>query len=134
MLQHKTYCCLNAMSSFWTLTYVPLTIVVLRMFNCQQMDHFIAAKIEGRPQCSTEHPISTQRVRSIIECSRLCAQLENEGCTAFNFKKKDFSCELFLWTKRNYLEVPGCTLYEVGPNTLCKTEYNTESCYCYWKS
>ena len=102
------------MNMFRNLTLVVLYNIVLGTCAASQIsEQFVAVKVAGRSQCSTDQPFLTQRARSIIECSILCTQLLDEGCAAFNFKKDVFSCELFFWVKRYNVELPGCTLYEV---------------------
>ena len=76
----------------------------------------------GRTQCSPLPPLVTLRARSRLDCSDQCAQRQDVGCVAFNFKQGTPSnCELFNAHLSNYTEVPGCTLYQVSKNKSLKT-------------
>ena len=71
----------------------------------------------GRTQCSLLPPLVTLRARSRLDCSDQCAQSQDEGCVAFNFKQGSPSnCELINGMTSGYTEVPGCTLYQVSKN------------------
>ena len=73
----------------------------------------------GRTQCSPLPPLVTLRARSRLDCSDQCAQRQDEGCVAFNFKQGSPSnCELFNELSSSYTEVQGCTLYQVSGNVF----------------
>ena len=68
-----------------------------------------------RTQCSPLPPLVTLRATSRLDCSDQCAQRQDEGCVAFNFKQgPPPSCELFNELPNSYTDVPGCTLYQVS--------------------
>ena len=69
----------------------------------------------GRTQCSPLPPLVALRARSRLDCSNQCAQRQDEGCVAFNFKQDlPLNCELFNELTNSYIEVSGCTLYQVS--------------------
>ena len=96
--------------SFWLVIEIPLTdgqetVIV----------HFRAVQQGGRPQCCTDPPALTQRVRSRVDCSKQCVTgQDGESGAAFNFKQSLSRCELFdAAPTYNYTEIPGCTMYQV---------------------
>ena len=74
---------------------------------------FSAVQSAGRTQCSPLPPLVTLRARSRLDCSDQCAQRQDEGCVAFNFKQGSPNCELFKELTCNNTEVLGCSLYQV---------------------
>ena len=85
----------------------------------QRWGTFSAVQSAGRTQCSPLPPLITLRARSRLDCSDQCVQRQDEGCVAFNFKQGSRSnCELFNELTSNYMEVQGCTLYQVSGNMM----------------
>ena len=72
----------------------------------------------GIKQCSPLPPLVALRARSRLDCSDQCAQRQDEGCVAFNFRETESGCDLFNKLTSNYTEVSGCTLYQVSGNIL----------------